>query len=125
MYSNRIVWKDAAVVIGISLAIAGLSQPFIAHVPVWFKLLSHYTSIIGYFFICCLSKKIDALHLAKVALLVFSTLTPIYLLMCWHLIGVKYSFTNLMISYIIDESISAILGVAIYAASRRCGTGYS
>lgn len=115
MNSNRNIWKDSAVVIMVAIVIAALFLPFEKKLPIFLKILvEHYASIVGYLFLCHLSKKVEVRHLAKVSLTVWAILTPVYLLIYWHLIGTKYTVKSIAFGELQSEIVSVIVGSLIY-----------
>ncbi len=115
MNSNRTIWKDSAIVIVISLVIAALSLPFEKNLPILLKIfVNHYTSIVGYLFLCYLSKKVEVWHLAKVSLAVWAILTPIYTMMYWHLIGTNYTVKSIVFGELQSEIVSVTIGALSY-----------
>lgn len=115
MNLNRSIWKDASTVIVISLVIAALSLPFQNILPTLLKVfVNHYASIVGYLFLCYHNKKVEFWRLGKVALAVWAILTPIYLIMYWHLIGTKYTLSGIVFGGLKSEIVSVVLGGLSY-----------
>lgn len=115
MNSNRNIWKDSAIVIVISMVFASLFFPFGKYLPIPLKILvDHYSSIVGYLLLCYLSKKVEVRRLAKVSLTVWAILTPVYLLMYWHLIGTQYTVKSIVFGELQSEIVSVIIGGLAY-----------
>jgi hypothetical protein len=113
--SNRSIWKDSGIVIGISLAVAVSCIPFENILPTFLKgFANHYTSIVGYFFLCYFSRKFDIRHLLKVSLVVWAIFSLIYIIMFWDLIGTKYSLKSIVFGGICSEIISALIAGSTY-----------
>ncbi len=115
MNSNRSIWKDAVIVILISLMIAAVSVPFENILPILLKIfVNHYASIVGYLLLCYLSKKVEIWHLSKVLFTVWAILTPVYIIIYWHLIGTKYTFKSIVFGELQSEIVSVIIGGLTY-----------
>ena len=115
MNTYRAVWKDSAVVIGITLAIAALCTPFEGHLPILLKVFVNYqSSIVGYLFLSYHYKRIILWHLTKVGFLVYAAFTPIYLLMYWNQTGTKYNLNSIIFGGLKSEAISVVVAVFLY-----------
>ena len=115
MNSNRSIWKDSAIVIVISFAIAAFSLPFENILPILLKLfVNHYASIVGYLFLCYLSGRVEIWHLGKVSLAVWTILTPIYMLIYWSSLGTKYTVKSIVFGGLKSEIISVVIGALTY-----------
>lgn len=115
MNSDRSIWKDSAIVIVITLVVALLSLPFEKSFPILLQVfVNHYASIVGYLFLCYLSKKVEIWHLGKVSLLVWAIFAVINTTMYWNLIGTKYSVKGIIFGGLLTELISVVLGGLSY-----------
>jgi hypothetical protein len=115
MNSERIIWKDSAIVIVITLVVASLSSPFEKTLPILLQVIAnHYASIVGYLFLCYLSKKVEVWHLGKVSLIVWAIFAVINTIMYWDLIGTKYTLKGIVFGGLLTELISVVLGGLTY-----------
>lgn len=113
------IWRDVAIVIGIALIPAFISFPFEKYIPETFsKILSHYSSTLGYLWLCYRDKKVDVKHLAAVATVVWIIMMAAYTLMFWNLIGTKYTVKGIIGGGFISEAVSVIVGSICYATAR-------
>ena len=120
MNSNRCIWKDSAIVIVISFAIAAFSLPFENILPILLKLfVNHYASIVGYLFLCYLSGRVEIWHLGKVSLVVWAILSPVYILIYWNLLGTKYTVKSIVFGGLTSEIISVVIAGSAYVVATK------
>lgn len=114
------IWKDALTVIGIALIPAFVSYPFDNYIPDTFsKIISHYSTTLGYLWLCYRDKRIEVKHLAAVGSAVWIIMMVAYTLMFLNLIGTKYTVKGIIGGGLLSEAISAVVGSICYASARE------
>lgn len=114
------IWKDALTVIGIAIIPAFAVMPFEKYIPqTYLQIASHYSSTLGYLWLCYKTKKVEVKHLAAVAVLVWLVMMGAYTAMFWKLIGTKYTIKGIIGGGFISEAVSAVVGSLFYVAGRE------
>lgn len=114
------IWKDVLTVIGIAIIPAFAVMPFEKYIPqTSLQIASHYSSTLGYIWLCYKAKKVNFKHLAAVAVIVWLIMMGAYTAMFWNLIGTKYTIKGIIGGGFISETVSVIVGCLIYVSGRE------
>ena len=114
------IWKDVATVVGIALIPAFLSIPFKKNLPDTLSfIINHYSSTLGYLWLCYTAKKVEVKHIAVVAAIVWIIMMVVCTLTSWNLIGTKYTVKGIIGGGFFAEAISAVVGCICYATVRE------
>ena len=114
------IWKDILTVIGIAIIPAFAVMPFERYIPqTSLQIASHYSSTLGYLWLCYKAKKVEVKHLAAVAVFVWLVMMGAYTAMFWNLIGTKYTIKGIIRGGFISEAVSAVVGSLLYVAGRE------
>lgn len=117
---NQKVWKDTATVIGIVVIFIFITFPFINFFPNFLSdIFGHYSSTLGYLWLCYRAKKVEVKHLIIIAMLVCGIKMTTYTLMFWSLIGTKYTIKGIIGGGFISEAVSVFVGSLFYVAGRE------
>ena len=110
------IWGDVATVIGIAFIPAFLGLPFKKHLPETLTfIINHYSSTLGYLWLCYTAKKVEVKHIAVVAAIVWVIMMVVVTLTSWNLIGTKYTVKGIIGGGFLSEAISAVVGCICYA----------
>lgn len=114
------IWKDALTVIGIAIIPAFAAMPFEKYIPeTYLQIASHYSSTLGYLWLCYKAKKVEFKHLAAVAVIVWLIMMGAYTAMFWNLIGTKYTIKGIIGGGFISEAVSVVVGCLLYVTGRE------
>jgi hypothetical protein len=114
------IWKDALTVIGIAIIPAFAAMPFEKYIPeTYIQIASHYSSTLGYLWLCYKAKKVEIKHLAAVAVIVWLITMAAYSMMFWNLIGTKYTIKGIIGGGFLSEAVSVVVGSLLYVAGRE------
>ncbi|RNC67293.1 MAG: hypothetical protein ED859_15205 [Desulfuromonadales bacterium] len=114
------IWKDALTVIGIAIIPAFAAMPFEKYIPeTYLQIASHYSSTLGYLWLCFKAKKVEIKHLAIVAVIVWLIMMGVYAAMLWNLIGTKYTIKGIIRGGFLSEAVSVVVGSILYVTGRE------
>ena len=116
---NHKYWKDAVTVIVIAFLPPFIASPYEKYVPhILSIILSHYSSTLGYMWLCWRAGKVEAKRITIVAALVWIIMMAGYTVMFWSQIGTKYTVKSIIWGGFLSEAVSVFVGSICYATGR-------